>query len=76
MNSKHCYCPYCKENIDKVNAPILFFHNRFHKPYTGKTFEYCPWCGQALAECSETDYEDFYPPLDEIIESATRKDER
>lgn len=67
MESRHCDCTDWKENIDKVNNPILFFHSRFNNPYSGKVFEYCPWCGQELAECSEADYDE---------ESATRKDER
>jgi len=46
---KECNCSDWGLNIDSLNAPFsLGLAAVGH--YTGKEFEYCPWCGQALIE--------------------------
>jgi hypothetical protein len=46
-----CFCDDWKENIDKVNAPILLQQARNpHHKFTAKVFGYCPWCGDILHE--------------------------
>ncbi len=47
-----CNCKDWQPNIDKINSAITmdFVHG---KEYTGKPFEYCPWCGKKLEKDSE-----------------------
>jgi len=45
-----CYCKDFAENMDKVNAPILLLNarNPGTTEYDGKSFAFCPWCGERL----------------------------
>lgn len=44
--SVKCYCDDWKENFPKVNTPFEVPRSPFQ--YTGKPFEYCPWCSGKL----------------------------
>ena len=51
---KPCDCLDWRENIDKVNGPIVLQSIRAGRDlYTGKPFVYCPWCGRCLLEQNE-----------------------
>lgn len=43
-----CECEDWKENVPKINAG--FFMQEIHgfSGYTGKQFNFCPWCGRKL----------------------------
>ena len=42
-------CKYYQEGIDKLNAPIVVASARAGKDlYSGKPFNYCPWCGTKI----------------------------
>lgn len=44
-----CICPDWRENIDKLDAPIILAGIRNGRSgYTGKKFTHCPWCGSEL----------------------------
>ena len=49
-----CNCLDWRENIDKVNGPIVLQAARQFGTgeggYDGKKFEYCPWCAKELQE--------------------------
>ena len=42
----NCECKEWKENIDKLNAGFVFLSTRGVGGYTGKQFNFCPWCGK------------------------------
>lgn len=44
---KRCNCNYWEEGLKAVNSCIAIsnIHGFF---YDGKTFEFCPWCGNKL----------------------------
>jgi hypothetical protein len=51
----HCDCKDWKENIEKVNAPLLLQAARQgfqNVGYDGVRFRYCPWCSKMLVEDS------------------------
>lgn len=52
---KSCPCSDWKENIDKVNAPMVLQSLRSggEYQYEGKQFTHCPWCGKKLEEDEE-----------------------
>lgn len=52
----NCNCADWKENIDKVNAPLLLAAARSggSVQYDGVRFRFCPWCSRPLKE-SEAD---------------------
>lgn len=44
-----CNCKDWKANIDILNGPIVLQAIRMGGGgYSGKPFEYCPWCGKEL----------------------------
>lgn len=45
-----CTCDGWKDNIEKVNGPIVLQSIRSGNlnQYDGKPFTYCPWCGSSL----------------------------
>lgn len=44
-----CDCKSYKDNIDKVNGPIILEGLRYGtKGYSGEHFRFCPWCGKPL----------------------------
>jgi hypothetical protein len=49
---KYCDCSDWKPNIDLVNGScnLAFIHGL---EFTGKVFEYCPWCGKKLEEIKD-----------------------
>ena len=44
-----CDCQDYKENMPKVDAPILLADLHGMK-YDGKYFVFCPWCGKKMRE--------------------------
>jgi len=48
------HCDYWKEGIEKINRFIFFEQARNpHNQYTGKAFDYCPWCGNKLSKSED-----------------------
>jgi hypothetical protein len=47
-----CTCKEWEPGIDKINAYISlqFARSGGATQYTGKPFEYCPWCGTKLID--------------------------
>ena len=46
-----CSCQDWKDNIDKINGPIMLEQLRGKsKGYDGVPIRYCPWCGEKLLE--------------------------
>lgn len=46
-----CLCTDFKENIAILNAPFALATARnpeTYRGYTGKPFQFCPWCGALL----------------------------
>ncbi len=54
---KECTCSDWKENIPKLNAILTMAQLRNSSGYTGKFFQYCPWCGKkdSVEESKEKD---------------------
>jgi len=51
--SIECDCASYRDNIGKVNGPIINEGLRYGtQGYTGETFRFCPWCGKPLVEKS------------------------
>jgi hypothetical protein len=47
------YCEHCDDwakNIEIINGPVVLSQIRNGKRAKLKTFRYCPWCGQVLAD--------------------------
>jgi len=56
-----CDCKDWSDNIEKVNAPLMFQVARSgfqHAGYDGIQFRFCPWCSKVLVEekSGETSY--------------------
>lgn len=48
-------CPDWEPGIKKLDAPIVLQSIRASRDlYTGKPFNFCPWCGQARQQNQET----------------------
>jgi len=45
-----CSCPDWVPNITQIDDAILLSAEKGIQ-YTGKHFEYCPWCGRPLLKC-------------------------
>lgn len=55
-----CTCQDWKENIDKVNAPLMLQFARnptTTKGYEGKKFIFCPWCSHLLIDDGNAEIE-------------------
>ena len=48
-----CDCQDWKENIKKINGPILLQGIHGMGEYDGKQFVYCPWCGGRLQKLED-----------------------
>lgn len=46
--NRSCDCELWKNNIKKINDPMMFYYQRFNIEYDGVIFKYCPWCGKLL----------------------------
>jgi hypothetical protein len=62
-----CICLDWRENINKVDAPIILAGIRSSRPgYTGKKFTHCPWCGSELT-LEASDYSSVKHPTGSIF---------
>lgn len=48
-----CDCKDWEENIDLVNSGFTFMQVHGCGSYSGKTFNYCPWCSKKLTQKEE-----------------------
>ena len=55
MTERLCCCSDWRENIDRVNGPIVLAQVRSGHAWTGKPFNYCPWCGNLLQTITTAD---------------------
>ena len=48
IETMNCDCKDWKENIDKMNAGFAVMEIHGFGGYSGKQFEFCPFCGEKL----------------------------
>ena len=51
---KICECDDWKENVDVIDAALFLAHNHGSTDII-KVFEFCPWCGNKLADVEKDD---------------------
>ena len=51
-----CFCDEWKTGMEQIVGAQVFLSTRAgYTPYTGATFRYCPWCGEAVHNIVEKD---------------------
>jgi ribosomal protein S27AE len=61
-----CSCKDWDENLPKINAPLVLQQVRTGVRYEGKPFQFCPWCGSALAESKQDTVSSGFGPAQTV----------